>query len=90
MIDGRQVGVDFGKRLSCLPPAQVPKRWPLGVDRLKELWQSNSEGPLLEILCCLTNNYEPRDKLSQFMLFGTSRLPYFAPKERGVRLVGKL
>lgn len=61
---------EIGKRYGCQPPPQLPNRWPLGIDRLKELWYWNSESHLLAYLCGLADGYEPRNNLSQFMLFG--------------------
>ncbi|KAL8819107.1 MAG: hypothetical protein Q9191_007804 [Dirinaria sp. TL-2023a] len=61
---------EIGKRYGCQPPPQLPNRWPLGIDRLKELWHWNSEGHLLAYLCGLADGYEPRNNLFQFMLFG--------------------
>lgn len=78
--DELQADVDFGNRHGCLPPPQLPNKWPLGVDRLRELWYWNSEGHLLSFLCHLAKDYEPRNNLSQFMLFGPRVFHTLHPK----------
>ncbi|TVY80279.1 Cytochrome P450 [Lachnellula suecica] len=60
----------FGRRHRCQPPPELPKKWPLGIDRIKELWDSNGEGRLLAFLCSVAKDYEPRNNLSQYLLFG--------------------
>ena len=62
--------IDLGTRHGCSPPPQLPNRWPLGIDRLKELWDSDSKGQLLPFLCSVAIDYEPRNMLSQYLLFG--------------------
>lgn len=52
-----------------LPP-ELRKRWPLGIDRIIELWDANANGRLLAFLCSIANEYEPRNNLYQFLLFG--------------------
>jgi hypothetical protein len=46
----------------------LPKKWPLGIDRIKELWDSNAEGRLLAFLCGIAKDYEPRNNLSQYLV----------------------
>lgn len=70
----------FGARHGCQPPPQLPNRWPLGVDRLKELWDSNRDGRLLAFLCSVAVDYEPRNNLSQFMLIGPRVFHTLHPK----------
>ncbi|KAK2753244.1 hypothetical protein FQN54_007935 [Arachnomyces sp. PD_36] len=60
----------LAKSKGCQLPPELPKRWPLGIDRIKELWDSNSEGRLLAFLCSVAKDYEPRNNLYQFLLFG--------------------
>jgi hypothetical protein len=48
----------------------LPKKLPLGIDRIRELWVSNSKGHLLAFLCSLAKDYEPRNNLCQYLLFG--------------------
>ncbi|KFZ00625.1 hypothetical protein V500_00983 [Pseudogymnoascus sp. VKM F-4518 (FW-2643)] len=60
----------FGRRHRCKPPPELTYRWPLGIDRIKELWDSNSEGRLLAFLCSIAEDYEPRSILSQYLLLG--------------------
>lgn len=51
-------------------PRELPKRWPLGIDRIVELWQSNADGHLLAFLCSVAKDYEPQNMLYQNLLFG--------------------
>jgi len=67
---GKQADTAFGVLHGCQPPPELPTRWPLGIDRIKELWSSNSEGRLLAFLCSIAKDYEPRNTLSQYLLVG--------------------
>ncbi|OAQ58804.1 n-alkane-inducible cytochrome P450 [Pochonia chlamydosporia 170] len=60
----------LSRRLGCELPPELPKRWPLGIDRIKELWDSNAEGRLLSFLCSVAEDYEPGNNLYQYLLFG--------------------
>lgn len=51
-------------------PPELPKRWPLGIDRIRELWQSNADGHLLAFLCSIAKDYDGRNNLCQYLLFG--------------------
>ena len=70
MLTAIQADIEFGRQHGCSLPPKLPNKWPLGVDRLRELWYWNSQGRLLEFLCSLANGYEPRNNLYQFILFG--------------------
>lgn len=70
----------FGAQHNCQRPPELPYRWPLGVDRLKELWESNSEGRLLAFLCSMAKNYEPGNNLTQWLLFGPRTFQTLHPK----------
>lgn len=61
---------DIGVRHSCSAPPQLPNGWPLGIDWLRALWQSDSQQRLLAFLCSVADGYEPRNNLSQYFLFG--------------------
>lgn len=65
-----QADTAFGRRHGCEPPPELTKKWFLGIDRIKELWDSNREGRLLAFLCSIAKDYEPRNNLSQFLLVG--------------------
>ncbi|KAL9613904.1 MAG: hypothetical protein Q9167_001582 [Letrouitia subvulpina] len=54
----------------CLPPPQLPNRWPLGLDWITALWNSDAEQHLLKFLCSIADEYEPRNMLSQYLVFG--------------------
>jgi hypothetical protein len=65
-----QADAALGARHGCQPPPELSYRWPLGIDRIKDLWESNAQGRLLAYLCHVAKDYEPRNNLSQFLLFG--------------------
>jgi hypothetical protein len=65
-----QADVALGARHGCQPPPQLPNRWVLGIDHLKELRDADSDGRLLAFLCSIAKDYEPYNNLSQFLLFG--------------------
>ncbi|KIW00620.1 uncharacterized protein PV09_07816 [Verruconis gallopava] len=60
----------LGKAHGCQLPAELPKKWPLGIDRIKELWDSNADGRLLAFLCSIAKDYEPINNLYQYLLIG--------------------
>lgn len=64
----------------CELPPELPKRWPLGIDRIKELWTSNSEGRLLAFLCSIAIEYEPGNSLFQYLLFGPRAFHVLRPE----------
>ena len=84
--DIQQFESDFGRRHGCQLPPKLPKRWPLGIDRIKELWDSNSKGHLLEFLCSIACHYEPRNNLCQYLLFGPRAFHVLHPKNLEVVL----
>lgn len=60
----------FGAYHGCELPPELPKKWPLGLDRIKDLWETNAEGRLLAYLCRVAEDYEPGNNLTQYLLFG--------------------
>jgi hypothetical protein len=78
--DRLKADTTFGRRRRCQPPPELPKRWPLGIDRIKELWDSNSKGRLLAFLCSIAKDYEPRNNLSQYLLFGPRAFHILHPR----------
>ena len=72
--------IDFGRSHGCRPPPELPYSWPLGIDRIKQLWDSNSEGHLLAFLCSIADNYEPRNNLSQYLLVGPRAFHILHPR----------
>ncbi|KAJ5846654.1 hypothetical protein N7534_010323 [Penicillium rubens] len=60
----------LGAQHGCALPPELPKKWPLGIDRIKDLWETNADGRLLAYLCKVAEDYEPRNNLSQYLLFG--------------------
>lgn len=81
-----QADIAFGASHGCQPPPELPYRWPLGIDRIKELWGSNSEGRLLALICSIAKDYEPRNNLSQFLLIGPRAFHVLHPKNVGAIL----
>jgi hypothetical protein len=75
-----QADIALGHRHGCKPPPELPKRWPLGIDRIKELWDSDAEGRLLAFLCAVAKDYEPRNNLSQYLLIGPRAFHVLHPK----------
>src|SRR5579862_7273483 len=39
----------FGERHGCLPTAMLINGWPLGIDRLKQIWEADRESRLMEL-----------------------------------------
>ena len=64
----------------CQLPPELPKRWPFGVDRIKELWDANADGRLLAFLCSVADDYEPRNNLCQYLLFGPRAFHILHPR----------
>lgn len=60
----------MGAQHGCELPAELSKKWLLGIDRIKDLWQTNAEGRLLKYLCEIAEDYEPQNNLTQYLLFG--------------------
>lgn len=75
-----QTDIAFGRRHGCQLPPELPKRLPLGIDRIKELWESNAEGRLLAFLCTVAKDYEPRNNLTQYLLFGPRAFHVLHPR----------
>ena len=75
-----QADITFGARHGCQPLPQLTTRWPLGIDRIRELWTSNSEGHLLAFLCSIAKDYEPGNNLTQYLLFGPRAFHILHPK----------
>lgn len=65
-----QADTIYGRQHGCQLPPALTKRWPLGIDRIKELWESDADGRLLAFLCSIAKDYEPGNNLCQFLLVG--------------------
>ena len=48
----------------------MQNQWPLGLDWLTKLFKADSKMHLLDFLCSVADNYEPRNMLSQYLLVG--------------------
>lgn len=44
-----QVDTSFGLKNRCLPPNRLINEKPLGVDRLHQIWEANSDSRLMEL-----------------------------------------
>jgi hypothetical protein len=62
--------VRFSRKNGCKEVPELPKRWPLGLDRIKQIWQANASGRLLEFFCDIARDYEPGNIVSQYFMFG--------------------
>lgn len=65
-----QTDLAFGAKHGCQLAPELTKRWPLGIDRIRDLWRTNAEGRLLAYLCEVAAEYEPRNNLTQYLLVG--------------------
>ncbi|KAK0750308.1 cytochrome P450 [Schizothecium vesticola] len=79
----------FGRKHGCELPPALPTRWPLGIDRIKELWDSNADGRLLAFLCSIAKDYEPGNNLCQYLLVGPRAFHVLHPKNLEVVLSTK-
>ena len=82
----KQADTAYGRQHGCELPPSLPTRWPLGIDRIKELWQSNADGRLLAFLCSIAKDYEPRNNLCQYLLVGHRAFNGLHPKNIEVLL----
>ncbi|KAF4625978.1 hypothetical protein G7Y89_g12186 [Cudoniella acicularis] len=62
--------VEFAREHGCKLAPDLPKKWPLGLDRIVQIWQANAEGRLLDFFCDIAKDYEPRNMVSQYFVFG--------------------
>lgn len=76
----QQADTALGRLNGCELPPELPKRWLLGIDRIKELWDSNADGRLLAFLCSIAKDYEPRNNLCQYLLFGPRAFHILHPR----------
>lgn len=70
----------MGHRYGCELPPELTKKWPLGLDRIKELWTSNAEGRLLAFLCSIAEEYEPGNSITQYFLLGPRAFHVLLPE----------
>ncbi|KAM7205418.1 Cytochrome P450, partial [Naviculisporaceae sp. PSN 640] len=70
----------YGRKHGCQLPPELSKRWPLGIDRIVDLWKSNADGRLLAFLCSIAKDYEPRNNLCQYLLVGPRAYHVLHPK----------
>ncbi|KAM7212185.1 cytochrome P450 52A13 [Rhypophila decipiens] len=70
----------YGRRHGCQLPPELSKRWPLGIDRIVDLWKSNADGHLLAFLCSIAKDYEPGNNLCQYLLVGPRAFHVLHPK----------
>ncbi|KAB8276476.1 n-alkane-inducible cytochrome P450 [Aspergillus minisclerotigenes] len=75
----------FEQQHGCEPPPELPTTWPFGLDRIKELWTSNTEGRLLAFLCSVAEHYEPGNSLSQYLLLGPRA--FHVPRPQNVEVI---
>lgn len=75
-----QQDIAFGHQHGCELPPELTKNWPLGLDRIKELWTANTEGHLLAFLCSVAEKYEPGNSITQYFLFGPRAFHILQPE----------
>lgn len=68
--DGSKADSAFGNKNGCLPPPHLPNRLPLGIDWIRKIWRADSEQHLLAFFGSIADGYEPRNMISQYLLFG--------------------
>jgi hypothetical protein len=68
-------------KYGCKPVPELPKRLPLGLDRIKQIWEANAEGRLLEFFCNIAKDYEPRNMVSQYFMLGPRCYNILIPKD---------
>ncbi|PKY01585.1 n-alkane-inducible cytochrome P450 [Aspergillus campestris IBT 28561] len=71
---------EIGRQHGCELPPELSKRWPLGIDRIRELWTYNADGRLLAFLCSVAKDYEPGNSLYQYLLFGPRTFHVLRPE----------
>ncbi|KAK3372572.1 n-alkane-inducible cytochrome P450 [Podospora didyma] len=69
----------YGLKHGCKPPPSIPNRWPLGIDRLKQIWDADARGNLMEEINSFVDDY-PTNMLSQFFLAGPRSYHSIAPE----------
>ncbi|KXJ96489.1 n-alkane-inducible cytochrome P450 [Microdochium bolleyi] len=65
----------------CHLPPELKKRWLLGTDRLKEIWNANSERRLLKFFCDVARDIEPLNNSYQFFLIGPRTFHILDPRQ---------
>ncbi|KAG8166766.1 hypothetical protein KVR01_002455 [Diaporthe batatas] len=65
-----QADLALALKHGCEMPPELTKKWPLGIDRIKQLWETNADGHLLAFLCSIAKDYDGRNNLCQYLLFG--------------------
>lgn len=72
IVHNRQTDAALGFRHNAKLPPGLTKRWPLGIDRIMELWRANADGYLLEFLYSIAGEYDHEDGNSgcQYLLVG--------------------
>jgi hypothetical protein len=52
-------------------------KWPLGLDRIRQIWKANSEEHLLQFFSSIADEYD--NSLGQFLLFGPKAFHIMLP-----------
>jgi hypothetical protein len=45
----RKADKAYGDQLGCRPAPRLLNEWPLGIDRLKQIWEADAESRLMEL-----------------------------------------
>ena len=78
--DKEQADLDLAQKHNCQLPPELKKKWPLGIDRLKQIWDANSAGCLLKFFCDVAKDFEPLNNSYQFFLVGPRTFHILDPK----------
>jgi hypothetical protein len=60
----------LAQKNNCSLPPELSRRWPLGIDRIKQIWDANMEERLLAFLCTVADAYAPLNTIYQVLLLG--------------------
>lgn len=75
-----QADLHLAQKHNCQLPPELKKQWPLGIDRLKQIWDANSEGRLLKFFCGIAKDFEPFNNSYQLFLVGPRTFHILDPK----------
>ncbi|KAH7040026.1 cytochrome P450 [Microdochium trichocladiopsis] len=76
----RKSDARLNREHGCQLPRELEKKWPLGIDRLKQIWDANSDGRLLKFFCDIARDFEPLNNSYQFFLVGPRTFHILDPR----------
>ncbi|KAH0430176.1 cytochrome p450 alkane [Colletotrichum camelliae] len=69
----------YGYKHGYKPPIMIHNRWPLGIDRMWQLWEADGRKQLLKTIFEVAEEF-PQGVISQFFLFGPRSHNILAPQ----------